>query len=173
MSPENVGNSLAFLILVLAIWMMWPMVIGAVFVSTPMNKVNKMLEMAEVGKEDHLIDLGSGDGRIVIEAARKYGASSVGIEADPIRVFWSRLRVMSNGLDGKVEIVWGNLFNSDLSKASVVTIYQGQGINNRLKAKFEKELESGARIVSYSFTFEGWEPVKNDPILDLYLYILE
>jgi cyclopropane fatty-acyl-phospholipid synthase-like methyltransferase len=150
--------------------MMWPVVIGAIFVPTPMDIVEKMLLLADLKKDDTVIDLGSGDGRIIIEAAKKYGVNAIGIEADPLRLLWSRFRVRANGLENKVNIVWGNFFKTDLSKATVVTVYQGQGINNKLVSKFEKELEPGTRVVSYSFTFDGWNPIKKDPDSSVYLY---
>jgi 16S rRNA A1518/A1519 N6-dimethyltransferase RsmA/KsgA/DIM1 with predicted DNA glycosylase/AP lyase activity len=149
---------------------MWSSVIGAIFVPTPMDVVGKMLEIADVNENDTLIDLGSGDGRIILEAAKSYDANSIGIEADPLRVFWSRSRIKSNDLEEKVEVIWGNFFKTDLSKATVVTVYQGQGINNKLSTKFKEELDPGTRIVSYSFTFDGWEPMKKDPESDVYLY---
>jgi cyclopropane fatty-acyl-phospholipid synthase-like methyltransferase len=137
-----------------------------------MHIVEKMLEIADVSENDTLIDLGSGDGRIIIEAAKKHGATTIGIEADPLRVIWSRLRVRSNGLQEKVNVVWGNFFSNDISKATVVTVYQGQDINKKLIKKLEKELEPGTLIVSYYFTFDGWIPQKKDPETDVYLYEL-
>jgi SAM-dependent methyltransferase len=162
--------SLLSLILGVAVWMMWPLVIGAAFIPTPIKIVRKMLEIADVKRDDHIIDLGSGDGRIIIEVAKKYQANAVGIEADPFRVLWSRSRIRSNDLEDKVDVVWGNFFKTDLSKATIVTVFQGQGINNKLMKKFEEELEPGTRVVSYSFTFDGWEPIKKDPDTEVYLY---
>jgi 16S rRNA A1518/A1519 N6-dimethyltransferase RsmA/KsgA/DIM1 with predicted DNA glycosylase/AP lyase activity len=153
--------------------MIWPTVIGAIFVPTPMDTVKKMLEIAKVNENDTLIDLGSGDGRIILEAAKIYDANSIGIEADPLRVLWSRSRIKSNEIEDKVEVIWGNFFKTNLSKATVVTVYQGQGINNKLKSKFEKELDSGTRVVSYSFTFDGWEPIEKDTETDVYLYKIQ
>jgi len=154
----------------LILWGAWPIIIGAVFVPTPMNIVRKMLEIAEMGENDILIDLGSGDGRIIIEAAKTYEANAIGIEADPLRVLWSRFNIRAKGLQSKVKIVWGNFFKTDISNATVITVYQGQGINNKLISKFEEELEPGTRIVSYSFTFDGWVPCKEDQDSGVYLY---
>lgn len=154
------------------LWLIWPTLIGAVFLPTPMRVVRKMLEIAEVGENDTVIDLGSGDGRIILEAAKIHGANSIGIEADPIRVLWARARIASNNLTGQVAVHWRNFFNTDLSDATVVTVYQGQDINNKLRSKFEEELKPGTRIVSHSFTFDGWKPVKKDPNESVYLYIL-
>ena len=109
--------SITLIIVIIAIWTMWPSVIGAVFVPTPMDVVGKMLEIADVNENDTLIDLGSGDGRIILEAAKAYDANSVGIEADPFRVFWSRSRIRSNDLEEKVEVIWGNFFRTDCARA--------------------------------------------------------
>ena len=91
-------------IFLIIIWIMWSSVIGAGFEPTSKNLVKKMLEIAEIGPDDILYDLGSGDGRIVIEAVKGYGASAVGIEADPIRVLWSRMSLFLNGIQDKSKI---------------------------------------------------------------------
>ncbi len=170
MNLELLSLSIIAVFLALTVWMIWPMVIGAIFVPTPMDTVRKMLDMARVKEGDLVVDLGAGDGRIVLEAAKTYGANSLGVEADPLRVLWARSRIRSIGLQGRAGIIWGNFFRTDLSKATVVTVYQGQGINNRLRKKFEKELSPGTRVVSYSFTFDGWAPREEES--DVYLYII-
>jgi cyclopropane fatty-acyl-phospholipid synthase-like methyltransferase len=158
------------LVLAFCIWIVWPLIIGAAFIPTPHNVVSKMLEIAEVKEDDVLYDLGSGDGRIIIEAANKYNAKAIGIEADPLRVLWSRTRIGSKEMQDRVRVIWGNFFTSDLSEATVVSIYQGQDINNRLVKKLERELKPGTRVVSYSFTFKGWTPIKEEPGSSIYLY---
>ena len=152
-----------------AMWILWPIVIGAGWIPTPKSVVKKMLDFAGVGPSDTLIDLGSGDGRIILMAA-EYGARAVGIEADPLRVLITRIRIRLKGLEDRVDVIWGNFFKKDLSAASVVTIYQSKDINNKLKAKLQKQLCPGTRVISYSFTFDGWEPVKVDDSTKLYLY---
>ena len=173
LTPERLYLLLVTPLIVFIVWKMWTVVIGAIYVPTPMYVVEKMLEIAEVVEGDTLIDLGSGDGRIIIEAAERYGVEAVGIEADPLRVLWSRRRVRVNGLQGRVRVVWGDFFRSDLSKATVVTVYQGQGINSRLKAVFSEMLDPGTRVVSYAFTFDGWEPLRMDPDAEVYLYMVQ
>lgn len=172
MEFEFIFLAMVSLLLLVVLWWIWPLIIGAVYVPTPMDVVEKMLRIADIRAGDTLIDLGSGDGRIIIEAAKNYDISSIGIEADPLRVLWSRLRINSNGLIGKAEVIWGNFFKTDLSNATVVTVYQGQEINNKLKNKFMRELDPGTRVVSYSFTFDGWEPIKKDPESNVYLYTI-
>jgi Cyclopropane fatty acid synthase and related methyltransferases len=97
-----------------------------------------MLEMAEVHPEDLVYDLGSGDGRIVIEAAREYNARGVGVEADPLRVGWSRLKVMRMRLSSRVKILWGNLFHQNLSQATVVTLFLWGRTNENLKENYKQ-----------------------------------
>jgi cyclopropane fatty-acyl-phospholipid synthase-like methyltransferase len=129
-----------------------------------------MLTFADLCPDDILIDLGSGDGRIIITAALDFNANAIGIEADPIRVLITRLRIRLKNIENKVDVIWSNFFNTDLSAASVVTIYQSTGTNNKLREKLMKELSPGTRVVSYSFIFDEWEPKKVDKVTELYLY---
>jgi cyclopropane fatty-acyl-phospholipid synthase-like methyltransferase len=161
---------ISYIGLLFCVWIIWPIIIGAIYVPTPNNIVGKMLEMAEVKEGDILYDLGSGDGRIIIEAADKYKAKAIGIEADPLRVLWSRNKIRSRELHDRIKVIWGNFFKSDLSEATVVTVYQHQGINRKLIGKLEEELEPGARVISYSFTFDGWEPIKKGTDSQIFLY---
>ncbi|MDG6987756.1 MAG: class I SAM-dependent methyltransferase [Nitrososphaerota archaeon] len=131
-----------------------------------------MLEMSGVGPSDLVYDLGSGDGRIIVEAAKVYHSRAVGVEADPVRVFLSRLVVSANRLKGQVRVVWGNLFHVDLSEATVVTVFLSQGANQRLMPKLLSELRPGARVVSYVWTFEGWTPASRDAADRLSLYVV-
>jgi predicted RNA methylase len=161
---------LSVLIIGVAVWVLWPIIIGAQWIPTPKDVVRKMLSFADVRQGDTLIDLGSGDGRIILLAAQQFGASAFGIEADPLRVLITRVRIRVKGLEDQVEVIWGNFFKSDLSAASVVTIYQSTEINKKLKQQLEEQLHPGTRVVTYSFIFEGWEPVKVDESTKLYLY---
>jgi hypothetical protein len=160
------------LIMIIAFSMLWPLAIGAAYSPSSKRVVRKMLEMAEVHPEDMVYDLGSGDGRIVIEAAINYQARSVGVEADPLRVAWSRLKVMRMGLSSQVKIIWGNLFHQNLSHATVVTLFLWGRTNENLKEKLQEELTPGTRVVSYVWKFKGWEPVKIDKKEQIYLYII-
>lgn len=148
------------------------MYIGAQWLPTSTKAVKRMLELADVQERDVVIDLGSGDGRIIITAATKYKARAIGIEADPIRLMWSKSIIRYKGLSERVKVLWGNFFFKDLREATVVTVYQNQETNNKLKPKFEKELKPGTRIVSHVFTFDGWEPRRVDKESQIYLYIV-
>ncbi len=136
-----------------------------------MKAVRKMLELAELKEDDVLYDLGSGDGRIVIEAARRYGAKGVGIEADPLRVAVSRLIVRLKGARGLVTIVCGNFFRESIAEANVVTLFLTQKTNSRLKQRL-LELRDGTRIVTHTWTFEGWTPAVSDERERIYVYVV-
>jgi predicted RNA methylase len=134
-----------------------------------MKMVHKMLKMAEVGPEDLVYDLGCGDGRTVVTAARRYGARAVGIEIDPLRYIWCRMLVAVLGLDDYVEIVRGDFFKLDLSDADVVTCYLLQDTNRKLEKKLKRELRVGTRVVSNTFSFPGMLKVREDGDAKLYL----
>ena len=164
---------ITYIAILVCVWIMWPILIGAIFIPTPHKIVEKMLKIAEVKEDDILYDLGSGDGRILIEAAEKYRVKTIGVEADPLRVFWSRAKIRSRDMHDSVKVILGNFLKSDLSRATVVTVYQGKGINRQLVKKLEKELKPGARVVSYIFSFDGWEPVKKESDSKIFLYKIQ
>jgi precorrin-6B methylase 2 len=131
-----------------------------------------MLEMSGAGPSDVIYDLGSGDGRIVVEAARTYHARAIGVEADPIRVFFSRAAISLFHLDGRAKIIWGNFYHVNLSEATIVTSFLSQGTNRKLEPKLMAELKPGTRVVAYEWTFDGWTPVTRDAEEHLYLYVM-
>jgi predicted RNA methylase len=137
-----------------------------------MRKVRRMLELARLTSSDVVYDLGSGDGRALVEAAQKYGARGVGVEVDPIRALWSKVRVSYLRLGDKVRIVWGDFFKQDLSPASVVFVYLWPRTNRRLEEKLSRELRKGARVVSHRWEFEGWTPATYDEETKVYLYVV-
>ena len=118
-----------------------------------------MLELAQVKRDDVVYDLGSGDGRIVITAAKKYGARGVGIELDPALVKKATENAAAAGVSDRVRFVTQDLFTADISQASVVTLYLLQSINERLRPKLVRELKPGTRIVSHVFNMgPEWAP---------------
>lgn len=130
-----------------------------IFVPTPEDVVEKMLELAEVTKDDVVYDLGCGDGRIVVTAAKKYGCKAVGIDIDPQRVKESLERVKKYKVEHLVTIKEGDIFQEDLTPATVVTLYLLPSLNVKLIPQLQK-LKPGARIVSHSFDMEGVKPEK-------------
>ena len=130
-----------------------------VYVPTPQATVDAMLELANVKSSDVVFDLGSGDGRIVITAAKKYGARGVGVEIDPALVKQATQRAAEAGVGDKVRFVTENLFNAKISDATVVTLYLLQSINERLRPKLVRELKPGTRVVSHVFNMgPEWPP---------------
>ena len=130
-----------------------------IYVPTPQPVVDAMLELAQVKRSDVVYDLGSGDGRIVIAAAKKYGASGVGFEIDPALVKTARRNAAAAGVSSRVRFVTQDLYTVDLSRASVVTLYLLQSINEQLRPKLVRQLKPGSRIVSHVFNMgPEWPP---------------
>ena len=142
-----------------------------VYVPTPQEVVNAMLQLAKVTRNDVVYDLGSGDGRIVITAATRFGARGVGVDIDPRRVRESRANVRAANLDGRVRIVQGDLFKTDIQKATAVTLYLSQALNQKLRPKLLAELKPGARIVSHHFDMGDWEPERTVKVGDGTIYL--
>ena len=136
------------------------------FVPTPQPVVDAMLDLAQVRASDIVYDLGSGDGRIVIAAAKKYGARGVGIEMDPVLVKKSREHAAAAGVANRVRFVTADLFTADLRPASVVTLYLLQSLNERLRPKLVRELKPGARVVSHVFNMGPEWPAEQSITVD-------
>jgi len=128
-----------------------------IYVPTPHEVVAKMLEMAKVTKDDLVYDLGCGDGRIVVAAAKKYGCKAVGFDIDPKRVAEAKENVKKNKVGHLVTIEQKDIFELDLSKANVITLYLLPSLNVKLIPQLEK-LKPGSRIVSHDFDMRGVEP---------------
>ncbi|MEM7118997.1 MAG: SAM-dependent methyltransferase [Chloroflexota bacterium] len=160
----------SLIVFIIVVSILWPQLRGAPWVPTTMDEVHKMLKMASVGENDVVYDLGCGDGRTVITAARHYGARAVGIEIDPLRYLWCQILITVLGLRGRVKIVFGDFFKRDLSEATVVTCYLLQSTNEKLEKKFVQELMPSSRIVSHDFTFPGLQMVYHNKKENLYLY---
>lgn len=129
------------------------------YVPTPMPSVRRMLDLAGVGPDDHLVDLGSGDGRILITAARKYQVrSALGIELDPWLVQYATAEALKAGVADRVRFVEADLFETDFANADVVTMYLLPELNLRLRPYMLTRLSPGTRIVSHSFDMGDWQP---------------
>jgi len=134
------------------------------FITTPEEVVERMLELAGTRADDLVADLGSGDGRIVITAARKFGARGLGIELDQRLVDKSRDNARAAGVADRVTFVQGDVLTADFSKASVVTVYLLPHLIGELQQRFISELRPGTRIVSHAFGMTGWKPDKSGVI---------
>ena len=128
------------------------------YVPTPMVVVDEMLRLADVGEDDLLYDLGSGDGRIVIAAAERYGTRGVGVDIDPKRVEEANANAAAAGVTERVEFREQDLFETDFSEATVVTLYLLPEVNLRLRPRLLQELRPGTRVVSHAFDMGNWEP---------------
>jgi len=128
------------------------------FAATPQHVADAMLKLAHVTAADVVYDLGSGDGRIVILAAQKYGARGVGIEIDPRLVEISRMVARDGEVADRATFVEGDLFATDISPATVVTLWLTESMNRRLEPKLRRELKPGTRIVSHQFPIGEWTP---------------
>lgn len=135
------------------------------YVPTPQPVVDKMLDVANVGKDDLLYDLGCGDGRIVVTAAKERGARGVGIDLNPERIAEANANAKRAGVNGKVKFMVGDLFETDLSNASVVTLYLLPSVNRKLRPQLWKQLKVGSRVVSHAFDMgPEWPPEKIEKV---------
>jgi len=148
------------------------------YVPTPMAVVQKMLGVAKVQPDDVVYDLGSGDGRIVIMAAQKFGAHAVGVELNSDLYEKSSRRIQELGLQDRAQIIHENMFEVNVRHATVVTLYLLTSVNERLRPMLERQLRSGARIVSHDFQVPGWQPAQTVEVLSenrvtskIFLYI--
>jgi predicted RNA methylase len=151
----------------------------APFYPTPMTVVSAMLEMAEVGPSDVVYDLGSGDGRIVAQAAELFGARGVGVEYDPAIARMAEENIRRRKLEHKVEIVVADALKVDISPATVVTVYLLQDTMPLLRPIMDRSLKPGTRIVSHSWYMPGWTPLRTVTVDDgfgtkhtLFLYVI-
>jgi SAM-dependent methyltransferase len=140
------------------------------YVPTPQHVVEAMLKLADVKKGDVLYDLGSGDGRMVITAAKLYGVKGTGIDIDPKRIQEANENAKKMGVQDQVRFLNQDLFESDFHDATVVTLYLLPGINMKLRPKLWKELKPGTRIVSHSFDMGEWQPEKKIDVEGRNLY---
>ena len=138
--------------------------VRAPFITTPEDVVERMLALAGTGPADYVIDLGSGDGRIVIAAARLHGARGLGVEIDGKLVQVSRENAKHAGVSGLAQFEERDVLLTDLSRATVVTIYLLPSLIDRLQPKFLDELRPGTRIVSHAFAMKGWKPDRTESV---------
>ena len=150
------------------------------YVPTPQPVVDRMLEIAKVGAQDYLIDLGSGDGRIVVTAAQKYGARGFGVDLNPVRIQEAEDNAKRAGVTDRAAFYQRDLFETDLSSASVITMYLLPQVNLELRPRL-LELKPGTRIVSHDFSMGDWKPDQQESIIaersfggasDVYLWII-
>lgn len=143
---------------------------GAPWTPTPHRALASMLRLADIRPGERVVDLGAGDGRLVIAAARQYQANAAGVEIDPLRCLLANGLIRLRGLQGQAKVVWGNMYAYDLREADVVVMYLLQRTNTRLGAKLARELKPGARIISRTFTLPHWTPTIIDDTQGIFVY---
>jgi tRNA G37 N-methylase Trm5 len=150
------------------------------YVPTPQEVVDRMLELAQVKAGDVVYDLGSGDGRIVVTAAKKYGVKAIGFEIDPQRIKESQENIKKAGVENLVEIRQQDIRTVDLSPANVLTMYLLPEVNLMIRPNIWKQMKAGSRVVSHDFDMGDWKPLKTEHIKDgstwdhtLYLWHVE
>ena len=136
------------------------------FEPTPRHIVRAMLELAKVSASDTVYDLGCGDGRVVITAAREFGATAIGVENDPERLTDAQRRAREAGVARQVRFLHQDLYETDVRDASVVTLFLLEEANLILRPRLRRELTPGARVVSYLHTMGDWKPVKAQYTVD-------
>ena len=158
---------LIILAIILVIFFYWPWLFGAPYEPTSEKKLKRIMKLAKIKKGDKAVDLGSGDGRIVIEMAKE-GAIAEGYEINPFLVLLSRYKIKKAGLKGKATIHWKSFWKINLNKYDVIVMFQFPTIMNRLKKKLQKEIRNKSRIISYYWKFPDWKFIKR--IENIYLY---
>lgn len=128
------------------------------FVPSRLDVVSEMLSLARLKRDDTLYDLGSGDGRIVIEAARRFGVRGVGVEIDPERIQKAKAKARAAGVETRVSFIQEDIFRAEISDASVVTLFLLPGVNLELRPKLLSELKPGSRVISHRFHLGDWKP---------------
>jgi SAM-dependent methyltransferase len=138
--------------------------LDAPYVPTPQDVVDRMLELAKVTAEDYVMDLGCGDGRILITAAAKFGARGFGVDIDPNRIVEAKANAAAAGVSDKVDFGIEDLFHTPIGKASVLALYLFPHINELLAPRMLKEMKPGSRIVTHGFGIGKWRPDRNDMV---------
>ena len=172
--------------------MRWPIVVAAValaslpasaqnsrfanklapFVTSSVKIVDRMLEMAHLKPGEKLYDLGCGDGRILISAAEKYKVKAVGVEISPKLVAEAEKNIETAGLTDQASVIRGDLLETDLSDADVVTIYLATSSNEKLRPRLERFLKPGARVISHDYAVPGWKPTQVERADDRHVHLI-
>lgn len=151
----------------------------APYVPSPQEIIDRMLEVARTTQGDTVIDVGCGDGRILITAVQKFRAKAIGIEIDPRIASQASDTILKLGLQNKARVLRADVFDADLSAADVVTLYLTTSFNEKLRPKFEKSLRPGTRVVSHDYGIRGWNPSAVEEVFvhgrrhRIFLYIVE
>lgn len=163
------GLSLLLFILI-GLWILIPTLYGLPPVPTKPERIRKALTLAKLKSNEVLYDLGAGDGRVLLIAAREFDANAVGLEVGPIQCALIWLRALASGLGNQIQVKWANFYKANLSEADVVFVYATSREVLRLAPHLEKQLKTGARVVSISADFPEWEPTAFDKHDLIFIY---
>lgn len=163
----SVLSVFAFCYFIFTFLFVYALLFGAPYVPIPKYGLDKMIEYANIKPGQKAVDLGSGDGRIMIALA-KAGAIVYGYEINPVLVWWTRRKIKKEGLEGKANVYLKSFWNEDLSKYDIVTLFGVRKIMKRLEEKLDKELKPGAKIISFGFSFPDWQYLKKEQATFLY-----
>jgi hypothetical protein len=152
------------------LWIFVPVIYGLPPVPTKPERIRKALKLANLQPEEVLYDLGAGDGRVLLIAAREFGVRAVGIEVGPIQCALIWLRAAASGFGDRIQVRWANFYKADLRAADVVFVYATSKEAHKLAPHLEQQLKKGARLVSISADFPAWEPAALDEHDLIFLY---
>ncbi|NIM95830.1 MAG: hypothetical protein GTO18_19185 [Anaerolineales bacterium] len=161
---------LALFILLGGIWLFLPIAFGLPWVPAQRQRIRRALELAEVNPGERVYDLGSGDGRVLITAAKEFGAHAVGIEIEPVHCMVSWIWNVISGVEDRVSIRWGNFYSTSFNDADVLFIYVRPKQAEKLNSLLKEQLKPGSRVISISVDVDGWEPTAYDPEGLIFLY---
>ena len=164
-----IGLGILFL-LISALWLVVPAIHGVPWVPTRERRIRKALQLAKLQPGEKLYDLGAGDGRVLVMAAREFGARAIGIEIGPVQCLVGWMRILFSGSRMKARIRCGNFYHANLSDADVVFVYATSSQTSKLLPLLKRDLHPGARVVSIAADFEGWQPSKVDREMLIFLY---
>jgi hypothetical protein len=146
------------LFLLILLWVLVPALYGLPPVPTRTERIRKALQLAKLQPGEVLYDLGAGDGRVLLVAAREFGARAVGIEIGPVQCVWIWLRVLASGLGDQIPVKWADFYKADLHEADVVFVYATSKEIAKLAPHLQTTMKTGARLISISADFTEWEP---------------
>jgi predicted RNA methylase len=174
MIPEIPLIILVFFIGILLVlyffWMIIPMISGLPWIPTRPARIHHALALAHISPGEILYDLGSGDGRVLVMAAREFGARAIGIEISPIHCIAARVNALLRGINNKVQIRWASFYKADFKDADVIFVYMTSKEATRLRPHLERQLRPGTRVISISCEIDGWQPVEFNRDELIYLY---
>jgi len=163
-------NLLLFLLVLL--WILVPAFYGLPSKPTHPDRIRKALRLVKLKKDEVLYDLGAGEGRVLLIAAKEFGAKAIGIEVGPVQCAWMWLRATASGFSSRIKIQWGDFFKTELSDADVVFVYATSREVVKLAPHLEKKMKRGSRLVSISADFPEWEPYVFDEESLIFGYVM-